>query len=554
MGKIIKEHRLKPLATSNLGQNIPQRELADQLVDIYFRTFEGVLRILHAPTFREEYDKYWQNPSAASDAFVMQLQLCMAIGASMYDDLYSLRLTAMQWVHEAQIWLLLPPEKSKMTIAGLQIMCMLTIAKATCSIGQELTWITTGGLLRQAMYMGLHRDPKHLAKMTVYRAEMRRRLWATILELNIQSSSDAGGPPLISARHYDTQLPANLNDDQLTDEPESNSRTANPDELTDMSVQLALAQSLPLRLLIIEHVNEFRSSDAYSETLRYNSELNKACRALAQRLALFAALQKTSSRAVLTSFHSSYAQLLVYRCFISLHQPLIARSLKDPTYYYSRKVALDCSLKMTQICGLSAPRFPSAPPGSQDPCTAFDRLLTNGAGMLRSIPLQTTCSIALELVKKKEEERDSLPAVGCAELRAILDAAVLLAQRRISSGETNVKTYCFMAAYMALIESIEMDLPQEQIESQVLAAATAASTKSFELLKELARKEGAPYSDLADGETDALAMEGVQNLDSFIDTPFDWMSDDLGWDSMGGLSWSTASQGADMNQIMVPLF
>lgn len=160
LARAIKAHRLKPISSDNLGKTIPERQLADQLIDAYFRTFEGAIRILHGPTFRAEYERYWQNPDAASEVFVMQLQLCMAIGATVYDDIFSLQSAAMQWVHEVQIWLMLPPEKSRMTIAGIQIMCMLVIAKACCAVGQDLTWVSTGSLIRQAMYMGLHRDPK----------------------------------------------------------------------------------------------------------------------------------------------------------------------------------------------------------------------------------------------------------------------------------------------------------------------------------------------------------------------------------------------------------
>lgn len=462
----------------------------------------------------------------------------MAIGATLYDDLYTLRPQAMQWVHEAQVWLLLPPEKSRMTIAGIQIMCMLAIAKATCAIGQDLTWVTTGSLIRQAMYMGLHRDPKHLADMSVYRAEMRRRLWATILELNMQSAYDAGGPPLISTKHYDTQPPANLNDDELTDEPENTAPGANPNALTDMSVQLALFKSLPLRLSIIKHVNEFRSRDSYPETLRLNSDLTKACRTMTETLASLTQAQKRISRTIITPFHSSLVQLFLYRCFISLHQPMMGRASDDPTYYYSRKVSLDCSLKMTQICGVSTPQFTPAPPGPAAPLKMFDRLITNAAGVFRVVPTQTLFSIALELIKKKEEQRDSLmshPSIGSAELRLSLDAALAWTERRIRSGETNIKGHCFTAACIALTEAIELDLSKEETDQAVIDISGTISVKCFDLLKEVAEREGTSVN--LEGAELPTNMEGVENMGSFMDMTFDWMGD-MAWDNMGGSMWS----------------
>lgn len=475
----------------------------------------------------------------------MQLQLCMAIGATVYDDIFSLHSAAMQWVHEVQIWLMLPPEKSRMTIAGIQIMCMLVIAKACCAVGQDLTWVSTGGLIRQAMYMGLHRDPKHLGNMSVYRSEMRRRLWATILELNLQSSYDAGGPPLLSSKHYDTKLPANLNDDQLSDEPDSSRQpTGNPEELTDMSVQLALIKSQPLRLAIIKHVNEFRSKESYPETLRLNSELTKACRTLTETLAALSQAQRRSSRAIFNQFHSALIQMFTYRCFLSLHQPMLARSAEDPTYYYSRKVSLDSSLKLAQICGLATPRYPAAPPGALDPTTCFDRLITNGSGVFRIVPVQTLFSIALEFIKKKEEQRESLggiPPMGCSELRTVLTAAQEWSQRRLRSTETNIKGYCFMTAGIALAEAIEVGMSQEEIDQVVIDSGAKASLRSYELLKEVAEREGVPLDDNEEGMVPTEAST-VESMEGIMDMPFDWMGD-LEWDTMGGFPWSKGAVG-----------
>ncbi|KAL5588801.1 hypothetical protein ACKRZS_013535 [Fusarium odoratissimum] len=552
LGRTIKANRSKPVSTDKLGENIPERGLADQLVNAYFDTFEGVVRILHRPTFMSEYERYWQNPEASSQVFLMQLQLCMAIGATLHDDVFSLRATSMHWVHEAQIWLMIPPEKSRMTIAGIQIMCMLVIAKACCAVGQDLTWVSAGSLVRQAMYMGLHRDPRHLGNMSVYRSEIRRRLWATILELNLQCSYDAGGPPLLSSKHYDTRPPANLNDDQLTDEPDSDRKpTGDPETLTDMSVQLALQKSFALRLIIIKHVNEFRSKESYAETLRLNSELTKACRTLTETLAALSEAQRHQPRTIFTHFHSSLVQMFTYRCFLSLHQPMVARSALDPTYYYSRKVSLDSSLKLAQITGLSTPRYgTSSPGGSLDPAVSFNRLITNGAGVFRVIPTQTLFSVALEFIKKSEEQNDSLgggPVMNLFELRAVLQSAQTWLERRIRAGETGVKGYCFVVASLALAEALEMGLSQEDVDQVVVDTGASMSIKAYDLLKEVAEREGLSLGEPEDEEAihidvpaiDSDAMQGIMEM------PFDWMvmGGDLGLDGMGAFNWARGGMG-----------
>ncbi|KAG8673308.1 hypothetical protein FPOAC2_06750 [Fusarium poae] len=557
LGRTIKSNRLKPISTDKLGQTIPKRGLADQLVNAYFATFEGVFRILHGPTFWVEYERYWQNPEAASQVFVMQMQTCMALGATIHDDVFSLRPTAMQWIHEVQIWLTLPPEKSRMTIAGIQIMCMLSLAKACCGVGQELTWISAGFLVRQAMYMGLHRDPKHLANMSVYRSEIRRRLWATILELNLQTSYDSGGSPLISSKHYDTRLPANLNDSELSDEPDAERQlTGNPEALTDMSVQLALQKSYALRLVIIKHVNEFRSKDSYTETLRLNSELTKACRTLTETLAALSQAQRHQPRIIFTQFHSALVQMFTYRCFLSLHQPMVARSKDDPTYYYSRKVSLDSSLKLAQLCTLSIPRYGTYPPGgSNDPATSLNRLITNGTGPFRVIPIQTLFSVSLEFIKKCEEQRDSLgglPNMGYGELRSVLNAALVWYERRILAGETNVKGYCFVGASMAHADAMELGLSQEDTDQAVIDAGARIGNKSYELLKQVAERDGIPVVDPEDEEAiqiDVPLLDG-EAMQDIMDIPLDWMvMGDLGLDGMGGFNWARGSMPQEFESV-----
>ncbi|KAK5994233.1 Transcription factor lepE [Cladobotryum mycophilum] len=115
-----------------------------------------------------------------------------------------------------------------MTLQGIQAMCLLTLAKSFCGASQDVTIHDTGSLIRTAMVMGLYRDPKHLHKMLIYEAEMRRRFWATILELNLQWSFGAGGSPLLSDTDYNTLPPHNLDDENLTDSPDNQDASEKP--------------------------------------------------------------------------------------------------------------------------------------------------------------------------------------------------------------------------------------------------------------------------------------------------------------------------------------
>ncbi|TWU79040.1 hypothetical protein ED733_008510 [Metarhizium rileyi] len=539
LARKIKKNRQRPLSSENLGETIPPRELADQLVEKYLRTFEGVLRVLHVPTFRLEYDRYWQNPSAANMCFVMQLQLCLALGATVHDEKFSLRATAMHWVYEAQLWLMLPPEKSKVAISGVQILCLLVLAKSCCGVGQDLTWVTMGSLVRMAMYMGLHRDPKHLGKMTIYRAEIRRRLWATILELNLQCAFEAGGSPLLQSTDYDTEPPANLNDDQLVDENDGETPIGQPsDTPTQTSVQLAILKSLPLRLNLIRLVNDFRASRPYDEILRLNSDLTKACRELSHNLSCLQTKDTSPKGVTINFFHVSVAELFLYRFFHALHQTAIVKSFNDHRFYFSRRMCLDSALKLLNLWGLSGRGSNTQAEGQME----FRRIVDNGSGIFRYIAVQSLFFVAVELVHQKQGHSVSLgylPSIGDSDLRARLESAKTWSLARVRAGETNGKGYCFLAACLGHIDALTAGLSKEEVDRTILSETTESVNHCLAALAEVATREGVPSEE-------STPEPAEMDLDGITDIPLEWMGD-WAWDDMGGISWEQWYRGMEQS-------
>lgn len=227
MGRIIKALRVGPAwppPTIGLHESygLPPRALADELVECYLRSTESVYRILHVPMFRREYESLWQalgagNPLTKADmAFLVQLKLVLAIGFATHRDHVALRTRAVRWFYAAQAWFAEPEYKAHLTMQVLQIHMLLLFAREATGIGGALIWISVGDLVRSAVYMGLHRDPDRLPKrMSRLAAEMRRRLWNTILELVVATSLDAGGPAMLSLTDFDARPPSNIDDEAL---------------------------------------------------------------------------------------------------------------------------------------------------------------------------------------------------------------------------------------------------------------------------------------------------------------------------------------------------
>jgi hypothetical protein len=270
------------LANPDIQASIPSAETCDILLDAYFRTSESAFRIFHIPTFRKEYNQYRHQPLLASDSFVLKMLLAMAVGVMFYQetDFDKLRAQAKKWVYAAQSWLSeIPYEKSRLNIAGLQIHCLLLLARQSVGVVDDQVWISTGSLVRRAISMGLHRDPKYFPNMSPLQAEIRRRPWATIVELNTQYSVESGTRPLISVDDFDTEAPANINDDDI-DENTNLSLVSKPSHVfTQTSVQIILLESLKTRIEILQVCNRLSTEPSYQEVSRLGEIMTKECRA-----------------------------------------------------------------------------------------------------------------------------------------------------------------------------------------------------------------------------------------------------------------------------------
>ncbi|KAL8369675.1 hypothetical protein RB595_000149 [Gaeumannomyces hyphopodioides] len=379
IGRRIKARRAPdPASITSPGKHMPPRELADSLVEAYLRTFETVYRVVHVPTFRADYERYWRAPAETDEATVVLIQLCMALGAAFHDERFSLRSLAMRWLYEALFWLINPMmrDKKKMTLTGLQVQCLIHLCRHTCGPGADTSWVGAGSLLRTAMYMGLHRDPSLLVRrMPLLKAELRRRLWATVLEIALQSAIDAGGAPLVHTDDYNTRPPADLSDAQLVElatQEEANASFAGGAG-AEMAVPLALAETFPTRLAIARHVNCVGiGAVPYDETLRLDAALGRAVKGAMRRIlestggggggnagngpspaSVGAGAGSTSSAAPPFSssgFRVRFARLMLTRTYFTLHVPILRSALRSPVFYYSRKVLLDTAFKIVANC------------------------------------------------------------------------------------------------------------------------------------------------------------------------------------------------------------
>ncbi|PYH45997.1 Zn(II)2Cys6 transcription factor [Aspergillus saccharolyticus JOP 1030-1] len=536
IGKLIKDRRTPswPVVTAI---PLPRKEVADELVDCYLRSSEAIYRILHIPTFRRDYDALWVGHTTPDSAFLIQLKLVLAIGAATYDERFTLRPSAIAWVYEALTLLAKPEYKLHLSMQFLQLNLLVLLAREATGIGATLTWIPAGSVLRMAMHIGLHRDPDHLPKRTLFAAEMRRRLWNTVLELSLSSSMTSGGPPLLSLEDFDTRPPSNFDDDQLTNVTDADPPTPKADHaFTQTSIAIALRKTFPARLAITRALNNLDSKGTYDETLRLDAGLRTAYKQLCHSLHQFSA-NSPSTETTENSQHPSPFSLhlldfLINRHLIALHMPYFNPALHDPaTYAYTRKVLTETSVRiwctayptsaiiqhpLTRLplpCTPSSASPPPHAPTPPDSLLLLSRYITNFAGPLTQTTVQVCSLAALELRAQVQESLTTTPFTPDGnrasfpirtDLLTITREAKSWLLRCLASGETNMKGYLLQCLVEAQVEAVLRRVPAGELGAVLVAAAEGAVEVALGVLAGVLG-DGNGGGDVADAAAEAAA-------------------------------------------------
>ncbi|KAK7698512.1 hypothetical protein SLS64_012504 [Diaporthe eres] len=458
LGRVIKSQRAPPWPCPPTP-DLPPKHLADGLVARYLETIETLYRVLHIPAFKRDYEAIWAKPGIQPETyFLVQLKLVLALGAVTYDSNFSLRTEATRWIYEAQTYLSEPVFKSRLRIQTVQTRILLILAKEFVDVSGDSIWISAGSLIRTAVTMGLHRDPRHLPEMTPLAAEMRRRLWNTIIEMSLQAGISKGGPPLLSMTDFDTEAPSNIDDDALT-AGLSHIRDDNGDS-TIMSVPRALRATYPIRMKITKFLNDLNTTGvAYEETLQLDTEVREVIKELRRSLHPLRDQQSTK-------FAAHAADVIISRYLCTLHMPYYAAALESPAYAFSRQIVVDNLLKIwcatwpsSSIAGIAAlaPSAYSTPSAGSSVSSEelLARLITCGSGFFRTAAVQVSFTIPMELHAQLQDDEGLGPTRLRRDLAAVTEEIMAWSWRCMEAGETSVKGFLMSSLLVAQTQALQ---------------------------------------------------------------------------------------------------
>lgn len=271
--------------TASLINMLPSRGVVDELVGLYLTYIESTHRILHVPSFLRELEQFWamlDSPASISAAFAVQLLLILSCAWNLADfsSLQSKSAgelkcqSAVEWTLHAGKWIENLHTK-RPEITSMRLSILLILAHNSHGMRRSQAWLTTSTLVKQAMMAGYHRDPSRYTRISVFNKEMRRRIWTTIVELDLQIALDRGMPPSVQSFDYDAAPGLNIHDDEIHENSTEVPEYRPLSEVTDSSFQSIMSRSLPLRLQACSLMHSPRIGCRYEDIQRLDAELTR---------------------------------------------------------------------------------------------------------------------------------------------------------------------------------------------------------------------------------------------------------------------------------------
>ncbi|RFU73576.1 fungal specific transcription factor domain-containing [Trichoderma arundinaceum] len=205
----------------NLQKCHPLPSHATFLWSVYLENVDPLLKIIHVPTMEAILREARRNPEKLSPGhetlvFAVYFAAIVALednevqtnfGTGKEELLAQFRFAVEQSLAKANFL-----NTSDFTVVQALTLFLLVVRRHDES---RFAWSLTSLVIRIAQGLGIHRDGTNFG-LSPYETEQRRRVWWAIMTLDFRSSEEMGTDLIIADGDFDTQLPSNINDADIT--------------------------------------------------------------------------------------------------------------------------------------------------------------------------------------------------------------------------------------------------------------------------------------------------------------------------------------------------
>jgi hypothetical protein len=209
-------------------------------------------------------------------------------------------------------------------------------------------WVLMGVVVRIALRMGYHRDGSHTPRLSPFQAEMRRRVWAVVFQLDCAVANQFGLPRMIDRSQVDTAEPLNLLDEDLS--PDMQALPPARLDSVPTCIQFGIVKNRIICVfnMITDLTSSPRATAPYAEVLKLDEVLHDTFHDLPSALRM-----RSMSRSLMDSsdtiVNRVFLALTFHKSRCILHRKYLLAARSDSTYSYSRKSCIEASLETLDI-------------------------------------------------------------------------------------------------------------------------------------------------------------------------------------------------------------
>lgn len=205
-------------------------------------------------------------------------------------------------------------------------------------------WVLVGMIVRLAMRMGYHRDPKHYSNITPFQGEIRRRVWTFVRQSDLLFSFQIGLPSMIRLGDCDAEVPRNLFDEELDEDMKAIPPSRPVTEATPVSYVIAKASIAYAFGKVIESLNSLTPC-TYDDILVLDQNLRDARAEFPPHLRLRTIEESMLDPGILVTQRFNLA-ILYHKGQCVLHRKFLARARENNRYSHSRRTCVDSSMEL----------------------------------------------------------------------------------------------------------------------------------------------------------------------------------------------------------------
>ncbi|KUJ19439.1 uncharacterized protein LY89DRAFT_490483 [Mollisia scopiformis] len=351
---------VKAASRAEIMASLPPKAISDRLIDRYFQTADMGSSMLHGPTFMKEYEKFWEDPKSFPIMYIGQLYGIFTL--SVFYEVITKSPSSLAGMP------LQDPSDAVAIYREKTIQCLvlgnytdpgpytvetlwLHYISAQFRSPDALFggWMIFSLVIRTAMRLGYHRDASHYPNLSEFKGEMQRRLWATIVHLDLQTSLQVGLPRMIREGMYDTEAPRNLMDEDFS-EMSTVLPLPRPDhELTAVGCANIKHRLTKVLGMIVDQAN-WTCPISYEMVMKLDKQLHDAHRRTPPSLRADS-INDLLNGSPVQRFRKATLDLIFQKSRCILHRRFffVSKTTGEYPYPYSMKSCIDAAMRILQM-------------------------------------------------------------------------------------------------------------------------------------------------------------------------------------------------------------